>query len=120
MWISRDDWQRVVEAQRTAEAEARGAREQVAGQKSTLDWMRVQINTIQAEKAALLSALTKTPVLTPTIRAADSSPLTVDTKKPEQVNTFLSELSAVFEDVGDDAAKALNIDHDEKGGVVYR
>ncbi len=48
MWISRDEYQRLVSENATT--------------KATLEWMRVQVNTIQAEKSAMLSAVTRQPV----------------------------------------------------------
>ena len=106
MWISRLDYDRLVS--------------ELAAAKSTVGWMRVQVNTAQAEKASLLSALTKTPVMTPTIREAGASPIAPSFGPGTTPDSFSAQLSAMFEDVGDDAAVSLKIDHDPLGTVVYR
>ena len=106
MWIRRGDYDRLVSDLATA--------------KATVEWMRVQVNTAQAEKAALLSAVTKMPVMTPTIREAGSSPIAPSIGPGPTPDTFSSQLAAMFEDVGDDAAASLKIDHDPLGTVVYR
>lgn len=106
MWMHRADYDRLVS--------------DLAAAKATVEWMRVQINTAQAEKASLLSALTKTPVMTPTIREAGASPIAPHTVTGPSLDSFSTQLAAMFEDIGDDAAAAMKIDHDPLGAVVYR
>jgi chromosome segregation ATPase len=94
-------------------AEAATLKEQNRVLQTHLDWLRVRVNQIEAERARLIEKALQIKVAVPTI----SSPL----HPPDRTAApKLEQLAALFEDVGDEAARELGIEHDADGGVLYR
>ena len=78
-----------------------------AGQQTTLTWQILRINQLEKERAILFGRVTNLPIPVPELvqNAIPSSiPLASD---------------ALFEDMGDAAAKRAGIDHDDEGVVRY-
>lgn len=86
------------------------AQRQLAIAQNNFEWARLRLNQIEAERSALLSALTKVPIAPMVIERADQIQ---DDALPQAVGFD-------FEDVGDDAARRMGIDHDVRGAVKYR
>lgn len=108
MVIAKPEYDRL----RDAAAQTAVLAAQVASLTSTVDWLRVRVNQLEHERATLFQAVTKLPMSVPSIRPADpyaasSAPNT----RPD--------MAALFEDVGDELARTLGIDHDADGRLVY-
>ena len=95
--------------------------DRLAGQESTIEWMRVRLNQVEAERAALLAQVTGARVMVPTIRPV-GTPVVDERPGPIEPTPdgVLSGLSALFEDMGDDAADAAGIGHDTAGVIAFR
>lgn len=118
MWLRRNDYDALVHELTEQRTKREAAEKALALQTQTVDWLKVQVNTLQFERASLLAKVTGAPVMVPTIR--DSTPMTPSveqTKEPPQ--QFFNQLAALFEDPGDDVAGKLGIAHDDAGGVIY-
>lgn len=81
----------------------------LAHQETTIDWLRNRINALEKERAILLKEVTHLSFPTPEIATGNRMSVALPTglQLPS------------FEDVGDDGAKALGIDHDKNGELVY-
>lgn len=90
------------------------AHEQLAIAQNNFEWARVRLNAVEAERAELLRALVKIPLYPVSI---DREPAPTPEATPAGVPLSLG---FDFEDVGDDAARRMGIDHDEAGGTKYR
>jgi hypothetical protein len=106
MWITRKDYRELIHARAQAYGEAQALERQTLVFTTTLDWLRVRVNQLERERAALLFNQTgiKFPV-------------------PEIVNTSEAKKSLdeapSFEDPGDEAAAQLGITHALDGTLLY-
>jgi hypothetical protein len=110
MWISRSEYQLLLNdrlAAIAAIAETRAIASQNAVHVSTLDWMRVRINQLEKDRAALLFQATGARMSVPEIMPTepDGNPLL--------------RLPTTFEDIGDDLASAVGIYHNPDGTLRY-
>jgi len=120
MWCRRDAYESLIAELAEQRTKREVAERELALRQQTIEWMRVQINTIQHERTALLARVTGAALAVPTLRPVDGSPLTA-TAAASTVPTdqFFNKLSSLFEDPGDEAAVAMGATHDEAGAVVY-
>jgi hypothetical protein len=121
MWVRRSDYEALVRELAEQRATREAAEKALALNQQTCEWLRVQVNTLQYERASLLSKVTGAPVMVPTLRSGDeSSPIAPPVGQPKPpADQFFNQLSALFEDPGDDAAQKLGIAHDTDGSVLY-
>lgn len=100
--------QRVVEAQGSELVTLRTAnvllKERIASLETTLDWMRSRVNQAEAERGIMMEKMTGLPMPTPQIQTRDV-----------RDSGLFDDLS--FEDVGDDKARVMGLEHDEDGRV---
>ena len=91
--------------------EARVLAQQNTAMQTTLDWMRVQLNQAQAERSHFMHLYSGVKMPAPEIERASAS--------HERVSDALNGLPN-FEDVGDEAARALGIGWDESGVLTHK
>ncbi len=103
------------ERERTARAEGALdlAHEQLVVAQNNFEWARVRLNAVEAERAELLRALVKLPIYPVSIERETT---------PESVSPAGVPLTVGFdfEDVGDDAARRMGIDHDDATAPRFR
>lgn len=106
------------ERERCARAEGQLdlAHEQLAIAQNNFEWARVRLNQVEAERATFLSALLHLPIAPPAIEREE--PPQPATATPG-VGLPIS-LGFDFEDVGDDAARRMGLEHDDGGALRYR
>lgn len=121
MWIHReqfqhlyDDWARLQRGREELAAElgklagaAAALREQKIRDDLSLDWMRHRVNALEKQHAVLMQKVAGVAMPVPEI-------------VPTLPGTSLGfDTMPSFEDVGDDEATRLGVEHDEEGNVVY-
>ena len=95
-----------------AEQETRTLREQNRAMQVTMDWMRVRVTQLEHERAVMLDHFMSIKVQVPEIISAPS-PSADDFARQMQAYT-----QNLFNDVGDERAKALGLQWDDAGEVV--
>lgn len=105
MWISRKDYDRLIEERATLLAENRERATSLAALQTTLDWARVRLNQAEHERAQLLYNYTGVKVSTPTIEPVRKTP---------SIHEVMSQLPS-FEDIGDAEARKLGIGWNDDG-----
>lgn len=118
MWIARRDYDRLQTELTEQRTKREAAETSLALTRQTVEWFRVQVNTLQYERASLLAKITGAPVMVPTVKAEESSPISPPARTPGE-DKFLSQMAALFDDVGDETAQTLGITHADDGTVVY-
>lgn len=87
----------------TARERANGAEKRADIAQNNFEWARVRLNQVEQERATLIATMLKAPV----------GALELERRlTPEQGSGMPKLPDALFEDIGDDAARALGIDHD--------
>jgi len=120
MWCDRRTYEALVVELAEQRTKREAAEKQLGLTQQTLEWLRVQVNTLQYERASLLARVTGAPVMVPTLRSDDSSPISPPVGQPKvPTDQFFNQLASLFEDPGDDLASKSGITHDETGAVVY-
>jgi len=120
MWCDRRTYEALVVELAEQRTKREAAEKQLGLTQQTLEWLRVQVNTLQYERASLLARVTGAPVMVPTLRHDDSSPISPPVGQPKvPTDQFFNQLASLFEDPGDDLASKSGITHDETGAVVY-
>jgi hypothetical protein len=77
---------------------------------NNFEWARVRLNQVEQERATLIASMLKAPI----------GALEIDRRlTPEQGSGMPKLPDALFEDIGDDAAAALGIDHDGDEVVTH-
>lgn len=109
MWISRDEYTRIIAELATAIGENKILREANAAHKTTLDWARVRLTQVEHERNQLLFNFTGVKVLTPTIEEAPPPTMSRLQNSIDQMPTF--------EDVGDEEAARLGLSWRGDGSV---
>lgn len=84
---------------------------QVAAMQTTMDWMRVRVNSLEHERAQLLFNYMGVKVAAPVIEAAPA------TKSADQSLAEILHRAAHFEDIGDEQAAKLGIGWNEDGSI---
>jgi hypothetical protein len=124
MWINKQFFELVLadnrkqqqelQDERTSLAVAQHAvglhREQKAKDDITIDWLRHRVNALEKEKGSLL--------------ASKGIPISVPEIVPGRPGTMSAPPSSFdsmpsFEDIGDEEAKRLGVDHDADGNIVF-
>lgn len=111
MWISRERYDSLTRELAEQRTKREAAETQGKLQQHTVEWLTVQVNTLQYERAALLQKVTGSPIMVPSIRSAESVPPVGDRPAPKE--QFFNQMAALFEDVGDEAAVQLGITSEE-------
>lgn len=119
MFLKRSDYDRLVNDLAEQRAKREAAETALALARATNTWLQTQVNTLQYERASLLSKVTGAPVLVPTLKTDDSSPISPPVGHKPDPNQFYNQLAALFDDPGDEMASTLGITHDEDGALVY-
>lgn len=118
MWVSKSLFDRVLDDNRRQQVVNDEARkligalqesvrlhsEQKVRDDLNLDWMRHRVNALEKQNTQLMSKATGLVFSAPELVA----------QRPGMM-TDLSDLITSFEDIGDDMAKKLGIDHDDSG-----
>lgn len=108
MWLNRKVYDDLRDKLVAAEAEARGQAGALRTVQANLDFMRVRLNQLEQERAILIERMFGVKVPVPEIvKVADP----FDNHKFNEVFSF--------EDVGDERAAQLGIQHDPDGIAVY-
>ena len=106
--------QELIQAYRAEIAEKIGTLLALQTQKAkddvTIDWMRHRINALEKQVAILTGKATGLNLPVPEIVPASSLPT---------IGSSYQHIP-VFEDMGDEAARAEGVSHDEDGKVLYR
>ena len=120
MWCDRRTYEALIVDLAEQRAKREAAEKQVGLAQHTIEWLRTQVNSLQYERASLLSRVTGAPVMVPTLRREDSSPIAPTFgQAPREPDQFFNQLASLFEDPGDELASKSGITHDETGAVVY-
>jgi exonuclease VII large subunit len=120
--------QTALEGERRAHA---ATREQLAALRSTLTWMTEHVNRLEQDRQALFAKVldVQLPALEVRVtRRAEAEAASAPTPGagPEGQDEYAETIPALqaagvlFEDVGDEAARQLGIEHDELGNVRWR
>jgi hypothetical protein len=120
MWCNRRTYESLVVELSEQRTKREAAEKQLALNQQTLEWLRVQVNSLQYERASLLAKITGAPVMVPTLRSDESSPIAPPVGNPKTpTDQFFNQLASLFDDPGDELAQKAGITHDETGAVVY-
>lgn len=106
MWIARPEYDRLVEARGKLDA----VLQRCAAQQTTNEWLMMRLTQLEHERAVLIQNYMGVKVPVPEIGTAAE---TVD------VDQILRDPGALFQDIGDDAAKDAGMDWDNEGKVTY-
>ena len=109
MWINRAIFDTLQASATTSATEARVLSEQLRAWQTTMDWMRVRLNQVEAERAALLFNYTGVKILTPTIAPAHEV-----APQPDMLGATIH-----YGDIGDEEAAKQGIFWDLDGTVKY-
>src|SRR3990167_9917186 len=105
-------------------AGVRAQKEMLAVQAATaqthVEWLRARVNALEAERASLLQRLLGGAIGAPVIQPIPSGPSPARGEQADAERETLGKLEAIFEDMGDDHARAYHLDHDAAGQVVQR
>lgn len=118
MWVDKQ----TMDDLRLSEANARGIAQalerQVIAQNTTLDWMRIRLTQLEHERAVLIQNYMGISITTPVFEKAPVKSTGVGQGRSE----WDSPLNAVpsFEDIGDEEAARLGIEHNGDGTVRYK
>lgn len=105
MWISRADYDVLVERSFKANGAVEVLERQVAAQRTTMEFLAFRLTTAEHERAQLIHRYMGVSIAVPSID------LDVD-RTPH--DSKMSDIPS-FQDVGDEEAKALGLDWDEQG-----
>jgi hypothetical protein len=78
------------------------AQRQLEIAQNNFEWARLRLNQIETERSAILQALVKVPIVPLAIERAETT---------TSGNGLPNTVGFDFEDIGDDAARRLGIDH---------
>lgn len=108
MWISREAYERL----------HRDAIEH----KTLAEWLRVRVNQLERERALLLQRALALPMEAPELlREEPARPIAPPTTHDLVRANGLPHLAGIdFDDLGDELAQSLGIDHDSEGRIRYR
>ena len=110
MFISRAMFDTLQTSATTSATEARVLSEQLRAWQTTMDWMRVRLNQIEAERAQLLFNFLGVKILTPTIAPAHEV-----APQPDMLGATIH-----YGDIGDEEAAKQGISWAPDGTVVYK
>lgn len=135
MWIRRAHYEHLFRQLSEARESILKLERMEAGHTSTIEWLRTHVNRLEAERGILTAERLHVALPVPSIerdtppRRSDDPPqgevvhgLPVDpvTKGlPEDAIAIAQLLGANLDDIGDDAAGRMGIEHDAAGHVVY-
>ncbi len=116
MWIAKPEYARL----RDAAAEATLLKTQAAATQATLDWLRVRVNQLEQERAALVAKVLQVSVQVPVLESVrPSHPLESRADPvPPTKDAILARIESMFDDVGDDVARQLGITNDPVTGEL--
>ncbi len=137
MWIRRSHYEHLFRMLAEARERIVQLERQEAGHTSTIEWLRVHVNRLEAERAILTRERLHVELPSPTLEREAPPP-----PRPREdaatgpqiaglsVEALAERLSAddlpvaqllgsSLEDVGDATARALGITHDQDGHVIY-
>lgn len=99
-------------------------RQQLAIAQNNFEWARERMNQVEQERGILFMRtlnvdlpvpnVARSPEVMPTSHHGTGLPM------PDNPRGIMDQFGVNFEDVGDDAAAQLGIEHDDHGAVVYR
>lgn len=124
MWVNRELFQTILDDNKQQSVEviklyqkstelatlAQGLREQKAKDDISIDWLRNRVNALEKERTILWQRASGIALPTPEIEIS----------KPRTVQQPNYDFMPSFEDPGDEEAKALGIEHDDAGELVYK
>ncbi len=134
MWIRRRHYEHLFHALATARERIVQLERMDAAHTSTVEWLRVHVNRLEAERAILTRERLQVDLPQPVLDREAASPREAPPAGPmiagipvENVTKGLPDdsvalahaLSSTLEDIGDEAARALGIHHADDGRVIY-
>lgn len=131
MWIRRLHYETMFENLTIERAKNTSLESRLAAMTSTQEWLMAHVNRLENERRILTEARLGLSFPTPTIERADAGTEALAQAEekitggivrglPQESIPLGQMMAASLEDVGDDEAKALGIEHDAQGFVVYR
>ena len=110
MFIRTNQFLKLVEDKAQAEGVASVLRTENAKQVVTIDWLRTRVNQLEKERAILMRERTGLTIPIPEIDMITGNKMRETRSTPPLPS---------FEDVGDEEAARLGVDHNEMGELVY-
>jgi hypothetical protein len=109
MWISRAEYDVLMQRALGAQGERDAMQRQVDSQKTNQEWMVLRLTQLEHERAQLIYRYMDIKITVPTIE--------LDVPVTPESSTIGNDLPS-FEDVGDDEAKRQGLDWDANGRVT--
>jgi hypothetical protein len=111
MWIKRTLFERLMTEKARAEGAAATLAQRITAQDAAISWMQVRLTQLEYERAQLINNYMgiKLPVLEIAKTETAAPLITTETLLNQTVS---------FDDIGDEAAKAMGLDWDSEGRLL--
>jgi hypothetical protein len=97
-----------------------GLQRQAVEHKTLADWLRVRVNQLERERAQLLQRALSIPIEAPELLREEPARPLPSPGDLLRANGVPALGNLDFDDIGDDLAQSLGIDHDSEGRIRYR
>jgi hypothetical protein len=124
MWVSRLHYESLFENLTRSRQELSDAKGEVRMLLATQSWLTTHVNRLEHERNILTQARLGLSFPVPVIEREEQAPPGIDPGSvhgtPDESIPLAQAMAATMEDVGDDQARALGMEHDELGHVIYK